>query len=313
MAGYVDCPYTPTEWRKILSAAQAQLGEMQLAVNQVRRLERYAVAVRPGYDIFPIDDDANAVMQAIMNAKWGNILGDIGAAASESLFRYKSVIVTGKPAAFLNATISDYDTPPTKSLVVANAGEPFASLYGHASQGDRVSVGWTQSDGVARLATGLFVEDVAAANTLRLTTCINPELVVNGTFDADTDWTKGTGWTIAGGVAVALDATGALEAAVALTGLTVGALYELSFTISGYDHGELKPTFTGLVSQVGTNRTANGTYTETFTADATTAELVFSRGTVTELHLNLDTVSVREIVPSADTTVAVTLEATYVA
>lgn len=26
-------------------------------------------------------------------------------------------------------------------------------------------------------------------------------LVTNGTFDADTDWTKGTGWTISGGVA----------------------------------------------------------------------------------------------------------------
>jgi|GEM_PF-2033371 len=28
-----------------------------------------------------------------------------------------------------------------------------------------------------------------------------PELVTNGTFDTDTDWTKGTGWTISGGVA----------------------------------------------------------------------------------------------------------------
>jgi len=30
-----------------------------------------------------------------------------------------------------------------------------------------------------------------------------PELVVNGDFDTDTDWTKGTGWTIAAGVATA--------------------------------------------------------------------------------------------------------------
>jgi hypothetical protein len=29
----------------------------------------------------------------------------------------------------------------------------------------------------------------------------NPELIVNGTFDTDTDWTKGTGWTISGGTA----------------------------------------------------------------------------------------------------------------
>ncbi len=40
-------------------------------------------------------------------------------------------------------------------------------------------------------------------STNKVTT--NPELsanlVINGTFDADTDWTKGTGWTIEGGVA----------------------------------------------------------------------------------------------------------------
>ena len=30
---------------------------------------------------------------------------------------------------------------------------------------------------------------------------IGPELVTNGTFDTDTDWTKGTGWTISGGKA----------------------------------------------------------------------------------------------------------------
>lgn len=28
-----------------------------------------------------------------------------------------------------------------------------------------------------------------------------PELVTNGTFDTDSDWTKGTGWSIANGVA----------------------------------------------------------------------------------------------------------------
>jgi hypothetical protein len=27
------------------------------------------------------------------------------------------------------------------------------------------------------------------------------ELVTNGTFDTDSDWTKGTGWTISGGAA----------------------------------------------------------------------------------------------------------------
>lgn len=34
-----------------------------------------------------------------------------------------------------------------------------------------------------------------------LDTSVGSELVTNGTFDADSDWTKGTGWTISGGVA----------------------------------------------------------------------------------------------------------------
>ena len=36
------------------------------------------------------------------------------------------------------------------------------------------------------------------------------ELVTNGTFDTDTDWTKGTGWTIGSGVATAVGAGGYL-------------------------------------------------------------------------------------------------------
>lgn len=31
---------------------------------------------------------------------------------------------------------------------------------------------------------------------------LGPELVTNGGFDADTDWTKGTGWSVDGGVAI---------------------------------------------------------------------------------------------------------------
>ena len=39
---------------------------------------------------------------------------------------------------------------------------------------------------------------------------IGDELVTNGTFDTDTDWTKGTGWTISGGVAAFSKLSGAL-------------------------------------------------------------------------------------------------------
>jgi hypothetical protein len=40
------------------------------------------------------------------------------------------------------------------------------------------------------------------------------ELVTNGTFDTDTDWTKQAGWTISGGEAVATSTSGAIFQAV---------------------------------------------------------------------------------------------------
>ena len=52
------------------------------------------------------------------------------------------------------------------------------------------------------------------------------ELVTNGTFDTDTDWTKGTGWTISGGVATH---TGAVGSNLTQSGiLEIGAVYRIT-------------------------------------------------------------------------------------
>ena len=62
------------------------------------------------------------------------------------------------------------------------------------------------------------------------------DVVVNGAFAADTDWTKGTGWTITGGKAVkAAGAASYLEAAV--DPLTEHKLYKVSVTLSDYVAG----------------------------------------------------------------------------
>jgi hypothetical protein len=53
-----------------------------------------------------------------------------------------------------------------------------------------------------------------------------PELVTNGTFDADSDWIKGTGWTISGGSAVMTSASGDFTQSFALDPDTY---YEIKF------------------------------------------------------------------------------------
>jgi hypothetical protein len=60
---------------------------------------------------------------------------------------------------------------------------------------------------------------------------LGPELVTNGDFSVDANWTKGAGWSIAGGVAVS--AGGAAFSALSQNIATVAGLtYEVRFTVS---------------------------------------------------------------------------------
>lgn len=92
-----------------------------------------------------------------------------------------------------------------------------------------------------------------------------PNLVVNGTFDADTDWTKGANWTISGGVATSNGSSGTLQAAV--TPLTAGTWYEATITITSYTSGSVSFPYDGTGAVNTTN--AVGTYTYLFLADRT--------------------------------------------
>lgn len=60
---------------------------------------------------------------------------------------------------------------------------------------------------------------------------LGSELVTNGTFDTDTNWTKTGNWTISGGTAVC---TAGLAATLSqtLSGLSTTSTYELRFTIT---------------------------------------------------------------------------------
>lgn len=115
-------------------------------------------------------------------------------------------------------------------------------------------------------------------------------LVTNGTFDADANWTKGTGWTISGGTANASAATtGSLTQAISLTS---GRAYSVTYTVSGISAGQFIARFTGGTTVSGTGRTANGTYTELLTAAPgnTTLDILQS----TDCNGSIDNVSVFE-------------------
>lgn len=64
--------------------------------------------------------------------------------------------------------------------------------------------------------------------TEQVDTTYGASVIVNGTFDTDSDWTKGAGWTITGGKAVGTATTANLTAVVAP--LVENQIYRISFT-----------------------------------------------------------------------------------
>ena len=87
-----------------------------------------------------------------------------------------------------------------------------------------------------------------------------PELVTNGDFATDSDWTKGAGWTISGGKASKISGSnGALQQYIPVI---TGVSYQVTYTVSDYVSGYVNVRFTGAVTVNGPSRLANGTYTD---------------------------------------------------
>ena len=94
-------------------------------------------------------------------------------------------------------------------------------------------------------------------------------LVTNGTFDADTNWTKGTGWTISGGVATQSGGNGTLTASTPF--LETNTTYVVAFQITAITAGSVRVYLGGTY---GTYRSTTGSFTETITCGGTTTFFV---------------------------------------
>lgn len=95
---------------------------------------------------------------------------------------------------------------------------------------------------------------------------VNPNVVVNGGFDTDTDWGTGLGWTIADGKACCDGAQiGNSDLAQSST-LEVGVAYRLRYTILSYTAGLILPVIGGTN---GTATAGTGTVVEEITTIST--------------------------------------------
>jgi hypothetical protein len=114
------------------------------------------------------------------------------------------------------------------------------------------------------------------------------ELVTNGDFASDSNWTKGSGWTISGGKANH-DSTGGNQYFTQTGVITAGKQYVLTFTISNYTSGTLRIYVAAAPIDI---TEGNQTYTIHFTASSG-AEAQFQSATTGPFVGSIDNVSVK--------------------
>lgn len=117
---------------------------------------------------------------------------------------------------------------------------------------------------------------------------LGSELVTNGSYSADSDWTKGTGWTIGSGKA---NFDGGNNQSLAQDGIIANnKKYKLIYTISNYVQGGINWRF-GTSSNLTTVRSANGTYVEYITSTGSDFRGITSGAS----EFSIDNVSVKEV------------------
>ena len=114
------------------------------------------------------------------------------------------------------------------------------------------------------------------------------ELVTNGSFDTDSDWTKQTPWTISGGVA-SCDGTQTAVKFIYQTGIgVVGKTYKCEFELTSYTSGSIKLSSNGID---GNDISSTGTHIEYLTFSGSGCFMTAS----TDFIGSIDNVSVIEV------------------
>ena len=126
---------------------------------------------------------------------------------------------------------------------------------------------------------------------------LGSELVTNGNFATDSDWTKGTGWTISGGVATtAAGGSGSLDQAISLSS---GKFYRIEYTITGWVAGQVQPGFSGGSTVLGPlSGTGNGTRVCYIAAVSGNNTLRIFKNASAD-SFSIDNVSVKELLDSS--------------
>jgi len=158
------------------------------------------------------------------------------------------------------------------------------NLLGYSTAGTRFI---PQPITMTRASAGTRVNPQGLVETVEL---LGSELVTNGDFATDTDWTKGTGWTISGGTANA-NTTGSFVNLTQNNVFENGKTYKTSFTITNYTQGEIRLTQAGI--DISGSQNSLGTYETTFTSSSADARCIMQG--INSFIGSIENVSVKEV------------------
>ena len=165
-----------------------------------------------------------------------------------------------------NGTFTEYITPNSNNLYIR-------ASYSFVGSIDNISVIDVSSDfnfdrasSATRINSSGLVQDMQSITDPELVLNgdfeeLGDELVTNGSFDTDSDWTKGTGWSIANGKA-SCDGSQASDTLIYENiGDQSNETIKFSFTVSDYVSGTLKTAVFGASGTTVHSITSNGDYT----------------------------------------------------
>jgi len=119
------------------------------------------------------------------------------------------------------------------------------------------------------------------------------ELVTNGSFDTDSNWTKGTGWTISGGKANVNHTT--FADLYQVIGSSVGKRYKIEFKVSNYVQGNVKVLVGYGGSDYGQLASANGVYNFETIGNPSGSDRIFLSTRSANTNLSVDYITVKEV------------------
>ena len=175
-----------------------------------------------------------------------------------------------------------------------------------AGASGKVGIGTTSPQAKLQVSGGIQMADdtdtasASKVGTMRYRTgteyveVTSIELVTNGDFATDTNWTKGTGVTIASGVATWTNTANNVGLTQLIT-FTANAYYRCNVTVSNYSSGSFRFRYPGISSP---RITANGTYSLIIQANQATNGTIYLQGETNgdaNVNLSIDNVSVVEV------------------